>query len=130
LVVDVYPSLEDALKKKQIITDADGFIPVKEYAVLWKPKIKEREEAYGRVYIRNSRPIRSGPGNGIPNHYPKGSCPTPGCTKLHGWTSFRVDDPQEVSTILDILRNEPGIKFNPETYAIASYWNPTKPKAP
>jgi hypothetical protein len=113
-------------------TDDDGFIPVTEYAVLWAPAIKkppdkaEKQEdkvtsKKGVVYIWSDR---------IPNHYSgSGSCPTPGCTELHGWTSFYVDDPQELSTIIDILRNEHGIRFRPSDYAIKSDWKPTNPKS-
>ena len=137
MVVDVYPSLEKALDDGLLVEDTDDFIPVKSYAVLWKPKIKAKEEAYGRIYISNPPKGDGTPKepNQIPDHridpitnLYTGECDVPGCTKLHGWTSFRVDSPQEVSTILDILRNEKGIRFNPKTYAIKADWKPTIPK--
>ena len=100
--------------------DDDGFMRVNGYAALWKPKINPDEDAYGVVYIYSDHITH----HAIKN--PRRRKPTdpeyiecPGCPKeLHCWTSFRVYSPQELTTILDILKSEEEIKFRPTDYAI------------
>ena len=138
MVVGKDPSLDKALyQDKTLKWDDDGFIPVKSYAVLWRPKTEVKgDDAVGKVYISNPH-VAGFPKepNQIPDHRvdPKtnqylGDCNVPGCKDYHGWTSFYVEDPQELMTIVDILRNEPNIRFRPTDYAIKSDWRSTKPK--
>ena len=89
--------------------DEDGFIAVKEYAALWKPK-KFTTTDNGVIYIK-------------PEPKRQYNIPPP------GWFAFYVDSPQEFSAILDMLRNDKGIRFRPNTdYAIKTFWMPTNPK--
>ena len=137
MVVGKDPSLDDALTKGLLKADPDGFIPVKSYAVLWRPKTEVKgEDPRGKVYINNSHEAgKPKKPNQIPNHRIDpvtfkylGSCDVPGCKDYHGWTSFIVESAQELMTILDILRNEPNIKFRPTDYAIKSDWRIIKPE--